>query len=295
MLLVAVGATACSTSHPSSTSAVRAGSTTSVPTTGQLHDPFAGRALPPTGFIVLDDPKDGTSTRPSSWSISLVDDAGTPLGKLPRATISNEALNSPLTELVATRAGVRIEHRPLGHRSDDPPGCTTTASNAGLRVALCGARRSGDQVLGDRVVVRHGSGWSTFISKPPVRAGDQPVGHWEWAAPSPDGRWVLAGWSAECEVQTALLVSVADGSVRAVTGETGTAWRTAPESGGLGWTDDGFTVALFGGESGCGRSTTVPRGVYRVSPADGSRRLLVPLAPSQGVLRWIAAVDQRTG
>jgi hypothetical protein len=291
--MVAVGGIACSASYPSSTSAVRAGSTTSVRTTEQLDDPFAGRALPPTGFIVLDDPKDGTATRPSSWSISLVDDAGTRLGQLPRATISDAVLNSPLTELVATRAGVRIEHRPLGYRSDDSPGCTTTGSNAGLRVGLCGAR-SGDQLLGDRVVVRRGSGWSTLISKPPVRAGDQPVGHWEWAAPSPDGRWVLAGWSAECEVQTALLVSVADGSVRAVTGETGTAWRTAPESGGLGWTDDGFTLAVFGGESGCGAPTTVPRGVYRVSPEDESRRLLVPLAPSQGLLRWIAAVDRRT-
>jgi hypothetical protein len=243
-------------------------------------------------LILLDDPKDGTSTTPSSWSISLLDDAGTRLGSLPRAVVGNDVFNSPLIRLVVTSAGVGIEHRALPVRGDDPQRCTTTAANVKLRVALCGAR-SADQLSGERIEVRHDATWSTLIATPPAASGDHVVGHWEWATPSPDGRWVLAGWSAECEVQTALLVSVADGSVRTVTGERGIAWRSAPESGALGWTADGFAIADFGGSSDCGTAATVPRGVYRVAPANTARRMLVPLSPTQGVLRWLAADDRR--
>ncbi len=288
--VTAVGLAACGSSHPAGTGASTSISSTS---TAPLPDPFAGRAVPSSGFILLDNPTDGTASTPSSWSISLLDDAATRLGSLPRAVIGNDVLNSPLTGLVVTSTGVRIEHHALPVRDDDPRGCTTTGTNARLRIALCGTR-SGDQLLGERIEVRHGSTWSTLAGKPPAPTGDDVVGHWMWATPAPDGRWVLAGWSGECEVQTALLVSVVDGSVRAITGERGVAWRSAPESGSLGWTGDGFALGVFGGSSDCGTAATVPRGVYRVAPTDTARRMLVPLSATQGVLRWLSADDRRS-
>ncbi len=290
VLLVAVGAVACGSTHPAGPRAVD--TTTPTPSTRHLADPFAGRAVPSSGFVVLDDPKDGTATRPSSWAISLLDDAGTHIGGLPRAVVSDDVLNSPALTLVVSDTGVRLEQRVLPVRGDDPSGCTTTATTARLRVALCGTR-FGNQLLGDRIAVRRGTAWTTLVAKPPAPNGNRVAGHWEWAAPSPDGRWVLAGWSGECEVQTALLVSLADDSVRAVTGERAVAWRSAPESSALGWTRDGAAISVFGGDSGCGATATVRRGIYRVAPADAARRLLVPLSASEGVLRWDTADDRR--
>ena len=255
-------------------------------------DPFAGRAIPTTGFVVLDDPKTGTAQSPSSWAIQLVDHAGHTIAELPRAAISDETSNAQVHELVATDAGVHVAARPPETALDVPAGCTPTERDPALAVALCGPRSA--QQIGDRIVVNDGSGWRDLVAAPPVPAGDQLAGHWAWAAPSPDGRWVLAGWSAECEVVTSLMVSVADGSVRAVTGEAGTAWRGAPESGFLGWSSDGRALAVFGGTPGCGTSAPARRGVYLVSPDDAARQLLLPLTPAQGIMQWSAVDDRRT-
>jgi hypothetical protein len=96
-------------------------------------------------------------------------------------------------------------------------------------------------------------------------------------------------------VPTGIFVSVADGSVHTVTGEAGDAWPTGPNSGIIGWRADGLAMGVFGGEeAACGTSAPVPRGIYLVSPDTGSRKLFLPLTPSQGILTWSAVRDQRT-
>jgi hypothetical protein len=105
---------------------------------------------------------------------------------------------------------------------------------------------------------------------------------------------VAGTWSAECKVPVGFLVSVADGAVHTVTGEVGEAWRDAPTSGIVGWQADGSAMGIFGGETACGTSVPAQRGIYLVSPDTGSRRLFMPLTPSQGLLTWSAVDDRRS-
>jgi hypothetical protein len=79
-----------------------------------------------------------------------------------------------------------------------------------------------------------------------------------------------------------------------VTGEVGTAWGGAPESGVEGWTADGNALVVLGGDAACGTSAPQRRGVYVVSPTKGIEQMLVPLSPDAGVMRWTAVDDQRT-
>ncbi len=258
-----------------------------------FSDPFAAGAIPPSGFVVTDDPKAAPDRQGTSFTMEVFDATGKDLGPLPRATISNDSLNAPRHVLIATDDAVRLEPLPLEAPGDVPGGCTRTETDEALAVALCGSD-SGYNVLGDRILVNNGTGWSQLIGLPPVAAGsDPPVGHWAWASPSPDGRWVAAGWSSECEVPKAFLVSVADGSMHTVTGEVRQEWRIAPESGFIGWSADGSAMGVFGGDSACGTPASVPRGIYLVAPDTGSRRLLLVLTPSQSVLTWNAVDDKR--
>jgi hypothetical protein len=256
-------------------------------------DPFAGGAIPASGFVAADDAKSLGPQGPTTFTQKLVGSDGRDLGPLPGGPISNDALNAPRHVLVVTDTGMRLEPLPPDTTIRAPQGCAVTQKVATLAVALCGSG-TGINLLGDRVLVNRGSGWMQLIAKPPVTAGDPLVGHWAWAAPSADGRWVLADWLAECEVPLGLFVNVADGSVKAVTGEKGTAWRGAPESGTLGWATDGSAMVVFGGSTECGTSAPVRRGVYLVSPDTGSRRLLVPLSATEQVLPWSAVRDERT-
>jgi hypothetical protein len=107
-------------------------------------------------------------------------------------------------------------------------------------------------------------GWSVLVGGPPgsVHDGLQ-VGHWADAWLSPDGRTLLAQWSAECEIPIAFFVDAERGSMRPVTGEQ--RWAKAPESIALGWAADGRArVRLTKGYCG---GTKHPPGVYLVDPA----------------------------
>jgi hypothetical protein len=88
------------------------------------------------------------------------------------------------------------------------------------------------------------------------------VGHWEWAALSPDGSTFLAEWSAECEVPIAYFVPAAGGVPRRVTDETADL-GTPVESRALGWTNDGRAIVRFPKALGCGPLSQRP-GVYLV-------------------------------
>jgi hypothetical protein len=82
------------------------------------------------------------------------------------------------------------------------------------------------------------------------------VGHWVWARLSPDGRTILAQWSAECEVPVAYLISAEGGRPREAV--------RAYASHAIRWTRAGRAVVEVV-ESACG--TTAPRpGFYLVDP-----------------------------
>jgi hypothetical protein len=91
------------------------------------------------------------------------------------------------------------------------------------------------------------------------------VGHWDWAALSPDGSTLLAQWSAECEVPIAFFVSPQGGIPEVVSGEDD--WATSPTSIALGWTTDGRAIVLFPEVSPCG--TAGKAGLYLIN-TDGT-------------------------
>jgi hypothetical protein len=86
------------------------------------------------------------------------------------------------------------------------------------------------------------------------------VGHWAWAALSPDGRTFAAQWSGECEIATAFFVSTGE-KPRPVTGEAD--WGRSPESTVYGWTRNGRAIVRLGKEA-CGRSGSP--GIFLVKP-----------------------------
>lgn len=97
------------------------------------------------------------------------------------------------------------------------------------------------------------------------------VGHWAWAAVSPDEKTLLAQWSAECEVPLAFLVDLADGVPAPVTGESD--WAESPESLALGWTTDGRAIAFLPHGPACGTGVERP-GIY-LYRAPGRGKLLL--------------------
>jgi hypothetical protein len=101
----------------------------------------------------------------------------------------------------------------------------------------------------------------------PTAAAAGRVGHWAWAALSPDGKTFVAQWSAECEVPIGFFVSVGE-KPRPVTGEAD--WAKSPESTVYGWTTDGRAIVRIS-KSVCG--TRGGPGVYAISPSGRSERL----------------------
>jgi hypothetical protein len=127
---------------------------------------------------------------------------------------------------------------------------------------------------------------------------NQPVaGHWARAMVSPDGEWVAAQWSGECEVQTTFLVRTADGAVFDTAGQplgsVSGDWP-ASESLALGWSDSRAIVADIG--SACG-SANGSSAVRSIDPATGAGTELVPLTGAEGgivldrVAPWRQATD----
>nr|MDQ3823714.1 hypothetical protein [Actinomycetota bacterium] len=114
---------------------------------------------------------------------------------------------------------------------------------------------------------RAGATWRVLVAGPPGSVHDgMQIGHWAGAWLSPDGRTLLAQWSAECEIPIAFFVDVERGSMRPVTGEQ--RWTNAPESVALGWAPDGRARVRFP-KGACGRSSDRP-GVYLIHPASGT-------------------------
>ena len=77
---------------------------------------------------------------------------------------------------------------------------------------------------------------------PTQRPAGAKVGHWAGAYRSPDGKALLAQWSAECEVPIAFFVRGRDGAPKPVVGKS---LRDAPMSVADGWTQDGRAIVEF--------------------------------------------------
>jgi len=87
------------------------------------------------------------------------------------------------------------------------------------------------------------------------------VGHWRWAALSPDGSRFLAQWSAECEIPIAFFIPLDGGKPVSVTGESD--WVESPNTEGFGWTTDGRAIVFIPTKPGCGTGIFRP-GIYLV-------------------------------
>ena len=145
--------------------------------------------------------------------------------------------------------------------------CTAAGSHGVTSYRVCYAsptRRAIERVRDGRVE-------RVAVADPPGAV----VGHWRWAALSPDGSTLLAQWSAECEVPFAFLVPATGGLPRLVTGES--RLEDAPESEALGWTTDGEPIVRLP-KGICGKGASAP-GTYVFS--DGRpRRVDAALEPS---------------
>ena len=208
-------------------------------------------------------PETGIALQPLDGPLQLLSLEGDVLGTAP----SLVAVNGP--RLVAWPG--QVEAEPIG-AAEVPSGCTSAEAGGGLRVAVCGP--SGE--LPQRIELVDSAGQATVLVDGLPRAGtSEPlVGHWRWATPSPDGRWVLAQWSAECEVPIAFIADVATGALRTVTGEAGADWVGAPTSTGLGWLPDG-RAAVWVRDSACGAGASAP-GVHLLDPATSDLELVAP-------------------
>jgi hypothetical protein len=109
---------------------------------------------------------------------------------------------------------------------------------------------------------------------PTQRPAGAKVGHWAGASPSPDGKTLLAQWSAECEVPIAFFVRGRDGVPTPVLGKS---LRDSPMSVADGWTQDGRAIVEFPAAA-CGSGIHKP-GIYFVS-LDGSKTLVQRLRRS---------------
>lgn len=135
------------------------------------------------------------------------------------------------------------------------PGCGTVHGAGGIRVAVCGSERGPAEI---RVVA--GDGRSRLIS-----GAVSPTGYWRYALPSPDGRRILAQWSADCEVPVAYLFSAAGGPGGPVAGSD-------RETSAIGWAPNGSAIVGFW-PGACGGGSDQP-GTYLVDPNTGRRRRL---------------------
>jgi hypothetical protein len=177
-----------------------------------------------------------------------------------------------------------------------PPG-TTPAKTAEHPKAMGDCQRVGDLREGTlrlcfkanaddhgRFLLESGSSERELAVSPPgptaSATGAGMVGHWAWAALSPDGTTILAQWSAECEVPTAFLIPADGGSPTPITGEED--WAKSPESVALGWTIDGRAIAFLPKGPPCGNGSRVP-GIYLYSsPGEGKLLLAGKRSPIDG-------------
>jgi hypothetical protein len=142
------------------------------------------------------------------------------------------------------------------------PHCDRNVSRAGT-VRVC-ARRLRHDTFRTQVSVVTNQQVRQLPSHPP----GSHVGHWRYGDLSSDGRYVLMGWSGECESQSAYLADLASGSVDPLDRDANPAETVA-----LGWLSKRAS-AVFYPSAGCGRTVPVP-GIYKVSTTRTPQQLIV--------------------
>ncbi|MEA3077270.1 MAG: hypothetical protein QOF60_2178 [Actinomycetota bacterium] len=187
--------------------------------------------------------------------------------------------------VVLDEASGRISPAKGGFAKD----CIDPQAGGAITVARCGPAEPGSPG-GSRIDIDTGDGRGThlLIAAPPVAAGRDVVGHWAAALPSPDGKWVLAQWSGECEVPVAFFVEPATGAPRTVTGEQGVNWTKASNSLAAGWTPEGKAVVALPNKPACGSGTGA--GVYLVKPPTTKQRVFRSKTDSPNVFLWARKV-----
>ena len=157
------------------------------------------------------------------------------------------------------------------------PGCSAAGALEAGELLFCRGRRG----YGTLRISRAGDVRPLRVTPPFRPAGGRQVGGWRWAAASPDGRTILAQWSAECEIPLAFLVPARGGRpVPVLPGSGG----DRPNSIALGWTTGGRAIVFVPVDPGCGSGEgsglflVAPGGLAtRVGPATGHQP---PLRPS---------------
>jgi hypothetical protein len=127
------------------------------------------------------------------------------------------------------------------------PSCQQIGEREDVAYELCwrpNAREHGT------FVVAEGDERAVVPVQPPFRPAGQPlVGHWRQAALSPDGRWLLLEWSAECEVPFTFVVRSSGGAPRPSFGRARRWWDGQPSTA-VGWLD--ARTAIVETHSQCG-------------------------------------------
>ena len=180
--------------------------------------------------------------------------------------------------LLAGCGGASSAERSEPASAYSPSECQAAGRDAGVRYRLCFKPNRTDH--GTLEAFRDGSWRSLPTGHPPDPPGQTPlVGHWAWAALSPDGETFVATWSAECEVpQAYLLPSTGDPPRMLADGRTSVA---------LGWAPDGRAIIrVFGGDCGSVRHSRL----YLVA-RDGSLDRWRPSKPIRRSLAPVSAVD----
>jgi len=172
-------------------------------------------------------------------------------------------------------AGTRALDLRTGTLFNVPSLCAVGSGHRPRWILLCGSARSRSKM--PQAIVERAGG--KIIVRVPVKspAPTTPaVGHWAAVRLSPDGRTLLAQWSAECETPQAFLVTRRTGSVRRLGG-------TADNSIALGWTSRARALVHFP-MGVCGGTYRGGPGVYAV---DGRRlRLLFETTRGARVAMW---------
>lgn len=241
----------------------RGGDDDSVVTPGPTASTVPQEALPDAGFAVR--------TGDTSWELYGYD--GRRIGSAPGP--DDHDPGAPL-QLTPARDRLGVLPASLPGVSD---ACTAVTGGDDVWVGLCGLDGTGRPR--ELHVVRQGRDEGVLTGPPPDPGAPTVLGFWRWAWVSPDGRWVLAQWSGECESRTAFILP-SDGSteLQTVTGGVGDAWLSGPESAALGWAPDGRAVIQIPGMD-CG-GPQADAGVYLLDPTTGERELVRAAAVPDG-------------
>jgi hypothetical protein len=257
-----------------STATTAAPSTTVGVLPGSDHDldlPVRG-PVPGSGVLVV---TDGGVVRMLGPDGTLVATGLSPAG---RQWPSGEVTARPRGDRVVLHPGRPDEYPARGLPAGQE--CAVLDRTAALTVKTC--RTGADTNFGRDLVVAGPAGGERRIVGA-VYPGDvypgttqEVAGHWVGARISPDGAWLLAQWSGECEVPAAYLVRIADGAVLGADGRPlPPPGDAAPgDSWALTWAGDRALIAVTGGPCG---GTGDGSAVWSVDPRTGARTKVVPL------------------